>query len=52
MPFLYNKLHIKELLNKGFVPTDENQCNYLIAKGIVSKHEMEFLNKRRENLQK
>ena len=37
MTFIYNKIHIKDLLNKGFVPTDENQCTYLVAKGIVSK---------------
>lgn len=50
MPFIYNKMYIKDLLNKGFVPTDENQCTYLVAKGIVSKQEMEFLNKKRENI--
>ena len=52
MPFMYNKLYIKELLNKGFVPTDENQCSYLIAKGIVTKQEMEFLNIMRQQVQK
>ena len=52
MPFIYNKMHIKDLLNKGFVTTDENQSRYLVAKGIVSKQEMDFLNKRREELQK
>ena len=50
MPFFYNKLYIKDFLNKGFIPTDENQANYLIAKGIVSKQGIEFLNKRRENI--
>lgn len=43
MPFLYNKLHIKDLLKQGFVPTDENQCKYLVIKGIVSQHELEYL---------
>lgn len=52
MPFIYNKMYIKDLLSKGFVPTDENQSKYLVAKGIVSKQEMDFLNKRREELQK
>lgn len=50
MPFIYNKLYIKDLLKKGFVPTDENQCNYLVAKGIVSKQEIEFLKNRRANI--
>lgn len=52
MPFIYNKWHIKELLSKGFIITDENQAKYLVAKGIISKPEMEFLNKKREVIQK
>lgn len=52
MPFIYNKLYIKELLSKGFIPIDENQSRYLVAKGIISKQEMDFLNKKREELQK
>lgn len=52
MPFIYNKLHIKDLLNKGFVPTDEAQANYLIGKGIVSKQEMDYMTKRKENFTK
>lgn len=50
MPFFYNKLHLKDLLNKGFFPTDDAQANYLIAKGIATKQEVEFFNSRREKL--
>lgn len=42
MPFLYNKLYLKDLLNKGFLPTDEAQCSYIVAKGIVNRSEMDF----------
>lgn len=52
MPFIYNKIHIKELLKKGFIPIDENQCKYLVAKGIISEQEIDFLIKRKEGIQK
>ena len=50
MPFIYNKLYLKDLLNSGFYPTDEAQANYLIAKGIVTKQEIEFFNSKREQI--
>ena len=50
MPFLYNKLYIKDLLNKGFIPVDASQCEYLVSKGIVGAKQMEILNKRIEKL--
>lgn len=43
MPFIYNKLHIRSLLKKGFIPTDENQCKYLVAEGIASIQEIKSL---------
>ena len=50
MPFLYNKLHIKDLLKQGFIPTDENQCKYLVAKGIASMQEIEFLTNKNKSM--
>ena len=47
MCFIYNKLYIKDLLNKGFLPTDEGQIQYLVGKGIVTKQEIEFFNSRK-----
>lgn len=52
MPFFYNELYIKELLRKGFVPIDENQANYLVAKGVISRLQMEFFNKIRYEILK
>lgn len=50
MPFFYNKLYIKDLLSKGFVPIDEDEIKYLVARGIMSRLHMELLNKIREKL--
>ena len=47
MPFIYNKMHIKDLLNKGFFPTDENQVEYLMAKGIMNPQHIELYNQRK-----
>jgi len=33
-PFIYNKIYIKDLLEKGYVPADENVKNELKARGI------------------
>jgi len=32
VPFLYNKIYIKELLQKGFIPVDEFSKNHLKIK--------------------
>lgn len=32
--FIYNKLYIKDLLAKGFVPADDASKNILLSKGI------------------
>ncbi|AFS77108.1 hypothetical protein Curi_c00260 [Gottschalkia acidurici 9a] len=50
MPFIYNKLHIKDLLNKGFLPTEESQTNYIVAKGIITRQEIDFFTKRKETI--
>lgn len=46
MPFIYNKLHIKELINKGFEPINENDAETLILKGIIKKEQMEYIKNR------
>lgn len=33
-PFLYNKLYVKDLIEKGYVPADETSKNALAEKGI------------------
>jgi hypothetical protein len=33
--FVYNKIHIKDLLSKGFVPADESVKHTLIQKGYI-----------------
>tara|TARA_R110000824_G_scaffold229949_1_gene417546 strand:+ start:497 stop:799 length:303 start_codon:yes stop_codon:yes gene_type:complete len=35
MPFIYNKIYVKELLETGYVPSDERMTYMLIAKGIM-----------------
>jgi len=35
IPFVYNKIYIKELLQRGFVPADEFSKNYLVQKGLI-----------------
>lgn len=35
--FVYNKIYIKELLEKGYQPADENAKSVLIANDIISK---------------
>lgn len=34
-PFLYNKIYIKELLEKGYHPTNEGDKQVLMAHGII-----------------
>jgi hypothetical protein len=34
--FIYNKLHINDLLEKGYAPSDENSRMVLVAKGFVA----------------
>ncbi|WNQ12261.1 hypothetical protein MJA45_04205 [Paenibacillus aurantius] len=34
--FVYNKLHINDLLEKGYVPSDNSSRSILISKGIIS----------------
>ena len=34
-PFVYNKLYIKELLMKGFLPASDNDRNILVEKGFI-----------------
>lgn len=45
LSFFYNKLHIKDLLKNGFLPSTEEECEYIIMKGIASKNEIDFLKK-------
>ncbi len=33
--FYYNEMHIKELLEKGFIPADENSREWLVSKKIL-----------------
>lgn len=35
-PFIYNKLYIKELIEKGYKPGDDHAKNILISKGILT----------------
>lgn len=41
-PFIYNKLYIKELFNKGFIPFKEEDTAYLINNGFITSNQMEF----------
>lgn len=44
MSFIYNKLYMKDLLKSGFTPSTEDECEFLIRKGIATKKQIEFLN--------
>jgi len=35
VPFIYNKIYIKELLQKGFIAADEYSSNILKIEGII-----------------
>lgn len=35
-PFVYNRIFIKGLLEKGFTPVDEKSKSYLIYKGLLA----------------
>jgi len=35
-PFFYNKIYIKGLLEKGYVPADDSSRNVLIQRGIYT----------------
>lgn len=37
LPFFYNKVYIKDLLEKGYVPSSEHSKNILIQKGWIVK---------------
>lgn len=34
--FLYNKIYIRELMNKGFVPADETSQNWCVTNGLLN----------------
>ncbi|WP_163859478.1 hypothetical protein [Paenibacillus elgii] len=34
--FIYNKLHINDLLKNGYEPSDENSRTVLVAKGFIT----------------
>lgn len=34
-PFVYNKIYIKELLEKGYIPSSEDSKKFLIQKNIL-----------------
>ncbi|MBR5914736.1 MAG: hypothetical protein IKZ58_10315 [Selenomonadaceae bacterium] len=34
--FLYNKIYIRELMNKGFVPADETSQNWCATNGLLN----------------
>ncbi len=34
--FLYNKIYIRNLMERGFVPADEDSRNWCISKGLIS----------------
>lgn len=36
-PFVYNKLYIKDLLMKGFIPASESDRAILIQKGFIAE---------------
>jgi len=38
--FIYNKLHIQDLLENGYMPADENSRAILVAKGIISANQI------------
>jgi hypothetical protein len=35
-PFFYNKIYIKELLEKGYKPADEGSRRFLVGKSIIA----------------
>ena len=41
--FTYNKYHINELINKGFVPLTERDREIIIDRNIVSKSRLNYL---------
>ena len=45
MPFLYNKLYIKDLLASGYYPMDSNMADQVVAAGIVSLEQMRMYKK-------
>lgn len=47
MPFLYNKLYIKDLLASGYYPINSDMADQVVAAGIVSLDQMRMYNKLR-----
>lgn len=43
MAFKYNKIYIKGLINKGFLPKYEADYNYLLSKNIIKKEKVDFI---------
>ena len=43
MSFIYNKLSLKDLIKNGYTPTTEEEAEFIINKGIVSREELEFV---------
>ncbi|HHY06891.1 MAG TPA: hypothetical protein GX532_07965 [Clostridia bacterium] len=35
-PFVYNKIYINNLLEKGYLPADDNSRSILVTKGFIS----------------
>lgn len=43
MSFIYNKLYIKDLIKDGYVPATNEEAEYLVHKGIISREELGFI---------
>lgn len=45
MPFIYNKFYIRELFEKGYYPTREEEAQMIVARGIVKLDQMKIYKK-------
>lgn len=38
LAFFYNKIYIKNLIEKGYIPADEKSKEFLLSKGIIKNY--------------
>lgn len=49
-PFFYNKLYLTDMIDKGYVPRNADDINYLLVKGYINSFKASEMNDKFKNI--